>query len=164
MTNLLPELRQLGDAIEQAAAAQLTGRSRPRARMPRRLLLVVAVVLVAIPGLAYAASSLVSSDEVAAGLPAGTKMLQDTEPRCTVVRQDVEYHCVLTHLPADPEVVDLKGTVEPTVDATKHVNGGCRSLTSDGRVWQCYIGQAAVAEQIIGPDFLGEYAPSPGVG
>jgi hypothetical protein len=164
MTNLLPELRQLGDAIEQAAAAQLTGRSRPRARMPRRLLLPVAVVLVAIPGLAYAASSLVSSDEVAAGLPAGTKMLQDTEPRCTVVRQDVEYHCVLTHLPADPEVVDLEGTVEPTVDATKHVNGGCRSLTSDGRVWQCYIGQAAVAEQIIGPDFLGEYAPSPGVG
>jgi hypothetical protein len=164
MTNLLPELRQLGDAMEQAAAAQLTGRSRPRARMPRRLLLAVAVVLVAIPGLAYAASSLVSSDEVAAGLPAGTKMLQDTEPRCTVVRQDVEYHCVLTHLPADPEVVDLEGTVEPTVDATKHVNGGCRSLTSDGRVWQCYIGQAAVAEQIIGPDFLGEYAPSPGVG
>jgi hypothetical protein len=164
MTNLLPELRQLGDAIEQAAAAQLTDRSRPRARMPRRLLLAVAVVLVAIPGLAYAASSLVGSDEVAAGLPAGTKMLQDTEPRCTVVRQDVEYHCVLTHLPADPEVVDLKGTVEPTVDATKHVNGGCRSLTSDGRVWQCYIGQAAVAEQIIGPDFLGEYAPSPGVG
>jgi hypothetical protein len=164
MTNLLPELRELGDAIEQAAAAQLTGRSRPRARMPRRLLLAVAVLLVAIPGLAYAASSLVSSDEVAAGLPAGTKMLQDTEPRCTVVRQDVEYHCVLTHLPADPEVVDLEGTVEPTVDATKHVNGGCRSLTSDGRVWQCYIGQAAVAEQIIGPDFLGEYAPSPGVG
>jgi hypothetical protein len=58
----------------------------------------------------------------------------------------------------------LEGTVEPTVDATKHVNGGCRSLTSDGRVWQCYIGRAAVDEKIIGPDFLGEYAPTPGVG
>jgi hypothetical protein len=164
MTNLLPELRQLGDAIERAAAAQLGDHSHSRTHRPRRLLLAVAVVLVLVPGLAYAASSLISSEEVAAGLPAGTKMLQGTEPRCTVVRQDVEYHCVLSHLPADPEVVDLKGTVEPTVDATKHVNGGCRSLTSDGRVWQCYIGQAAVAEQIIGPDFLGEYAPSPGVG
>jgi hypothetical protein len=50
------------------------------------------------------------------------------------------------------------------VDATKHVNGGCRSLRSDGREWECYIGQAAVRQQIIGPDFLGEYAPSPGVG
>jgi hypothetical protein len=164
MTNLPTELRQLGDAIEQAATAQLTGRSRARARMPRRLLLAVAVVLVAIPGLAFAASTLISGDVVAAGLPAGTKMLQGTDPRCTVVRQDVEYHCVLGRLPADPEVLDLKGTVEPTVDATKHVNGGCRSLTSDGRVWRCYIGQAAVAEKIIGPDFLGEHAPSPGVG
>jgi hypothetical protein len=164
MTDLLPELRQLGDAIERAAAAQLGDRSRPRTQGTRRVLLVVAVALVAIPGLAYAASTLISTNEVAAGLPAGTKMLQGTEPRCTVVRQDVEYHCVLSRLPVDPEVVDLKGTVEPTVDATKHVNGGCRSLTSDGRVWQCYIGQAAVAEQIIGPDFLGEYAPSPGVG
>jgi hypothetical protein len=147
MTELFPELRQLGDAIERAAAAQLDDRSRARVRRPRRLVL-----------------ALISSEEVAAGLPAGTKMLQGTDPRCTVVRQDVEYHCVLTRLPADPEVADLKGTVEPTVDATKHVNGGCRSLTSDGRAWQCYIGQAAVAAEIIGPDFLGEYAPSPGVG
>jgi hypothetical protein len=164
MTNLLPELAQLGDAIERAATAQLGNRSRPRPRRTRRLLLVIAVALIAIPGLAYATSALISSDEVAAGLPAGTKMLQGTDPRCTVVRQDVEYHCVLTRLPADPDVLDLKGTVEPTVDATKHVNGGCRSLTSDGRVWQCYIGETAVDEQIIGPDFLGEYAPSPGVG
>jgi hypothetical protein len=164
MTELFPELRQLGDAIERAAAAQLDDRSRARVRRPRRFVLALAVVLVLVPGLAYAASALISNEEVAAGLPAGTKMLQGTEPRCTVVRQDVEYHCVLTRLPADPEVADLKGTVEPTVDATKHVNGGCRSLTSDGRVWQCYIGRAAVAAEIIGPDFLGEYAPSPGVG
>ena len=27
-----------------------------------------------------------------------------------------------------------------------------------------YVGQAAVRQKIIGPDFLGEYAPSPGVG
>jgi hypothetical protein len=54
--------------------------------------------------------------------------------------------------------------VEPTVDASKHVNGGCRSLASDGREWACYIGPAAVAQKIISADFLGEYAPSPGVG
>jgi hypothetical protein len=58
----------------------------------------------------------------------------------------------------------MKGVVEPTVDATKHVNGGCRSLDSDGRTWQCYIGQAAVDQKIVSAGFLGEYAPTPGVG
>jgi hypothetical protein len=44
------------------------------------------------------------------------------------------------------------------------VNGGCRSLASDGKTWECYIGQKAVDEQIIGQGFLGQYAPTPGVG
>ena len=57
-----------------------------------------------------------------------------------------------------------RARVEPTVDATKHVNGGCRALESDGRRWRCYIGQAAVDQRIIGPGFLGEYAPSLGAG
>ena len=59
---------------------------------------------------------------------------------------------------------DWNGTVEPTVDKTKHVNGGCRSLNSAGTTWECYLGQAAVDQQIIGAGFLGEFAPSPGVG
>jgi hypothetical protein len=91
-------------------------------------------------------------------------MLQGTDPRCTVVTQDVEYHCVLSHAIPSPEVSDLKGTVEPTVDASSHVNGGCRSLASDGLAWECYIGQKAVDEQIVGPDFLGAYSSGPGSG
>ena len=152
-------LDQLGDALEHAAAADL----RSRRHRSRKLLLAAAVVVVAIPGLAFAASALITNEEVAASLPAGTRMLQGTDPKCTVVKQDVEYHCVLTRPPA-PEISDLLGVVEPTVDASKHVNGGCRSLASDGREWECYIGPAAVAQKIISADFLGEYAPSPGVG
>ena len=79
------------------------------------------------------------------------------------MRDGVEYHCTIKG-DFKSEIADLKGTVEPTVDATKHVNGGCRSLRSDGREWRCYIGQEAVRQQIVGPDFLGEYAPAPGVG
>jgi len=60
--------------------------------------------------------------------------------------------------------VSSTGTVEPTVDGSKHVNGGCRSLNSAGTTWECYIGRAAVDQQIIGAGFLGEYAPSPGSG
>jgi len=156
------DLTQLGDRLERAFADDLA--TKRRARLTRRLLLAAAALAVAIPGLAFATSALIDTEQVAASLPAGTRMLQGTDPRCTAVEQGVEYHCVLTKPIANPEVADLKGTVEPTVDATKHVNGGCRSLDSKGREWQCYLGHAAVDQQIIGPSFLGEYAPTPGVG
>lgn len=161
MTDLTTELHQLGDALERAARSEL---AQGTVRRRRKAVLAIAALAVAVPGIAYAASALMSNEQVAAGLPAGTRMLQGTDPTCTVVRQDVQYHCVLTRLPAHPEVADLKGTVEPTVDATRHVNGGCRSLASDGRAWECYIGQAAVEQRIISAGFLGEYAPQPGVG
>ena len=57
-----------------------------------------------------------------------------------------------------------KGTVEPTVDGTKHVNGGCRSLNDAGTDWECYIGEAAGSQQIIGHGFLGQTSEGPGVG
>jgi hypothetical protein len=162
VNEMTPELTDLGDALERAAAADLA-RNAPRRRGRKRLAVAAVALVIAVPGIAFAADQLISDDEVAASMPAGTLALAGTEPTCTVVRADVEFHCILSRPPA-PEVSDWKDTVEPTVDATKHVNGGCRSLTSDGLEWQCYIGEEAVAQQIIGPDFLGEYAPTPGVG
>ena len=58
----------------------------------------------------------------------------------------------------------FKGTVEPTVDATHHVDGGCRATTADGSRWECYIGETAVRQGIVGQAFLGQYVPGPGVG
>jgi hypothetical protein len=159
MTDVSTQLERLGDDLERAVAARI----RARPRVPRKLLLAAAALAVAVPGIAFAASALITEEEVAASLPAGTAMLQGTEPRCTVVVPDVEYLCVLKNSP-QPEIADMKGTVEPTVDASKHVNGGCRSLASDGKTWRCYIGRAAVEQKIIGPQFLGEYAPAPGRG
>jgi hypothetical protein len=153
-------LTELGDALERAAAADLAS-ARRRTRT-RRIAAGAAGLAVAIPGGALAAS-LLSTENVERSMPAGTRFLVGTTPECTVVKEGVEYHCTI-HGAFKAEIADLKGTVEPTVDATKHVNGGCRSLRSDGREWQCYIGRAAVDQQIIGPDFLGEYAPNPGVG
>src|SRR4029079_17254296 len=85
---------------------------------------VAAVVLV--PAAAIAGAKLISNDDVASSLPAGTLSLAGTEPTCTTVEGGVEYRCVLAKAPA-PEVSDWKGTVEPTVDTTKHVNGGGRA-------------------------------------
>ena len=59
---------------------------------------------------------------------------------------------------------DWQGTVEATVDTSKHVNGGCRALNPAGTDWECYIGRTAVAQKIISQGFLGQYAPAPGVG
>jgi hypothetical protein len=166
MTSTDLRLTRLGEALEQAAAADLAAGAHSRRT---RWILAAAVLCVAIPGLAFAANSLLSTDEVARSLPAGTFALLGTEPTCTVVEANVEYHCTLAKAPA-PEVTDQaghpawKGTVEPSVDDTKHVNGGCRSLRADGRVWECYIGQAAVDQKIVSADFLGAYAPQPGVG
>jgi hypothetical protein len=38
------------------------------------------------------------------------------------------------------------------------------SQNADGTEWECYIGQAAVTQKIIGAGFLGQYSPTPGVG
>lgn len=147
----------LGDALERAVRADL------RPRRTRRRLALGAVVVVLVPTAALAATELLSSEDVERSMPAGTLALAGTEPRCTVVTEGVEYHCTLTTAPAR-EVESWKGTVEPTVDRTEHVNGGCRSLNAEGTEWRCYLGQAAVEQEIIGADFLGERSYGPGVG
>jgi hypothetical protein len=152
-------LSELGDRLEEATRRNVA----PRRRVRRRLAVAAVALAVLIPSAAFAAVHFTSNDEVAESIPAGTLWLANTEPSCTTVTQDVEYHCTLAKAPGN-EVSDWKGTVEPTVDATKHVNGGCRSLNSDGTDWECYLGQKAVDEQIIGAGFLGQYAPAPGVG
>ena len=158
-----PAPAQLGAALEQAARHDLRVRTG-RPRYSRRFVLATAAVFVAVAsGVSFAAVELTNNQQVAASLPAGSLWLAGTEPVCTVVTQGVEYHCVLTNPPADA-VSDWKGTVEPTVDASKHVNGGCRSQTSDGLDWECYVGQAAVDQKIIGEGFLGQESPTPGVG
>jgi len=103
---------------------------------------------------------------VAQSIPKGTLALMGSNPTCTVIRDSVEFDCTLATLPREGDIAadGWKGTVEPTVDRTKHVNGGCRSLNADGTHWRCYVGDEAVRQQIIGAGLLGEFAPAPGQG
>jgi len=151
-------LAAIGNDLERA-----TGRSlRAHQRRRRRILTGAVTVALLVPGAAVA-GSLLTPDDVERSLPAGTKFLVGTTPECTTVKEGVEYRCTI-HGDFTAEVENLQGTVEPTVDATDHVNGGCRSTRADGREWRCYIGEEAVRQRIIGPDFLGEYSQGPGVG
>jgi hypothetical protein len=45
---------------------------------------------IAVPGVAFAASALISGEEVARSMPAGTLALMGTDPECTVVREGIE--------------------------------------------------------------------------
>jgi hypothetical protein len=161
--DLPPRLGAIGDELERATRAELRHAWRRRRRIRRRIAGGAAALVILVPGAAIA-GGLFSTGDVEQSMPAGTRFLVGTTPHCEVVKDGVEYHCTVTGKFNNPEIEDMKGTVEPIVDKTKHVNGGCRSLRSDGREWQCYIGKAAVDQQIIGAGFLGEYAPSPGVG
>jgi hypothetical protein len=151
----------IGDDLERAARADLAATRRGRTRR-RRVLGGAAAIAILAPSAALA-GGLLSTSDVARSLPAGTQFLVGTKPACEVVDEGVEYHCTIDRAPQSG-ISDLKGTVEPTVDASRHTNGGCRSLRTDGTEWQCYIGQRAVDEQIIGPGLLGAYSPGPGAG
>jgi hypothetical protein len=159
-----PELRRLGDALERAARDDLEAVPRwSRLLHSRRFVIALAAAAVAVPVAAVGAARLIGGDQVAQSMPAGAAIFAGRSPTCTAVVPNVEYHCVLDR-PPFPEVQDFKGVVEATVDGTKHVNGGCRGLTSDGLVWQCYLGEEAVRQRIVSQSFLGEYAPAPGHG
>jgi hypothetical protein len=192
MNDLTPRLAALGDALYQATRANLE-RSPSPARNRRRLLIGLGAAAALIPAAAIAASAMLSSDEVARSLPAGTLALVGTRPTCEVVVDQVEYHCALDrppravagpgHVPAyrlfigrdgrrylsigpwpSAETEDWLGAAEPTVDSKHHVNGGCRALDADGMTWRCYIGEAAVKQGIISRQFLGARVRGPGVG
>jgi hypothetical protein len=162
-------LDSIGDALEHAATQDLATRARrkPRRMPSRRVAFVATALAIVIPAGAVAAAELLSNSDVANSLPAGTLSLVGTEPTCTTVTAGVEYHCTLAKDPSTyggPGDGHWMDTVEPTVDATKHVNGGCRAQSADGRDWECYIGEAAVTQKIISEGFLGQKSLGPGVG
>jgi hypothetical protein len=165
MTSTVDRLARLGEALQAATAAELAAPARPRRGRSRRTAVALVAAAIAVPGAALAANELLSSEDVARSLPAGTRMLQGTDPSCTVVRDQAEYRCTLARAPRG-EIApgQFKGTVEPTVDGHSTVNGGCRALTADGTEWSCYLGQTAVDQKIIGPGLLGERSEGPGVG
>lgn len=181
MTRLPPELARLGDDLEAAVRADLA-RSAPTAAPEavaalarpsrlssrgRRLGLVggiTAVALAAGIGVA-AAAGVLSPEDVADELELSDVLLAGAHAECEPVERSAdgivdEFHCTLDEPPATE--ADL-GTVA-TNDEKGYINGGCRTVNADYTEWVCYLGQRSVDEGIIGPDFLGVYAPGPGVG
>jgi hypothetical protein len=178
-----PRLPLLGDALREAAAADLarteaapavparSGEGRPR-RLPRpknrvrtRTALALVAAALAVPAAAIAAGVLSSEQKVADSI-AGTITFAGTEPTCTTLREGLEYECVVDQdqlingekiKPGD-WLGAVYGSIDKTTDRT---NGGCRSQNAEGTRWLCYIGQESVRQRILMPTALGQYVPEP---
>jgi hypothetical protein len=180
-----PRIALLGDALQEAAAADLARaesqaepsrpgkarRARPKRRLGTRTAIALAAAALAIPAAAIATGVLSPDQKVANSVLAGTYAFAGTEPTCTTLRPGLEYECVLAK-PANGEVPKGSGqfvvrpgawdeVVEGTVDESEHVNGGCRSQNAEGTHWLCYLGQESVNQKILMPSALGDYAPEP---
>ena len=153
------DLDGLGDALSASTRRDLR---RGRGRSVRRVAL--AVVAVALIGTGtVAATTLLSPKQVAAGMPAGAVIFDQTDPTCVAGSGEAVFHCTLATAPStDSGITDFDGTKEVLVVSGK-VAGGCIGQDSAGMTWDCYIGQDAVDQEIITKDFLGEPA-GPGIG
>jgi len=190
MTTDDPRLQLLGDALREAAAADLsrteeTGAAptlsgkpwpqrrhhRPRGRIGTRTAVAFVAAALAVPAAAIAMGMFSSEQKVANSIPAGNFSFAGTEPTCTTVREGLEYDCALDQ-PPNGEVPpgsgrfvikagDWLGVVEPTADETGHVNGGCRSQNAQGTRWLCFLGKESVRQDILAPAALSQYLPSP---
>lgn len=161
------QLRSLDDLDVQGVRDELIApAASPRRRRRSRLAVAVAagVIVVGGAGVAAALTVLQSPDDVARSLPAGAIMFADTTPACTATADDAVFECTLTNPPTQEVLDHYAGTIQPIVDASHSVAGGCRAVGDDGLTWTCYVGQRAVAEGLIAQDFLGAYAPGPGRG
>lgn len=179
-------LRELGDALEHAVARRIDAErntsgsarhlidvnrteehsmsqpSTPTTRR-RRFVVPIAIGVVLVAGGAVAAKAILSTDTVEHGMPGGSVMFTDTSPSCQT-QDDVVFTCTLQHAPTEEVQDSYLGTLEPIVDEASVVNGGCRGEDAAGLHWTCYLGERAVTEGIIGPDFLGQPTTGPGRG
>ena len=166
MSDTLPaDLAALGDELQRAVQRDLGLRRRSRHR--RRIAIASAVAVVGIGGGAAAAANLFGKDDVELSLPASLAYIVGHEPVCEPVGGTSDtFSCRIDGGVREGEYAELDfgGYATPLNDAAGYVIGGCRGQDKEGVGWLCYVGQKAVEQKIISQDFLGEYAPGPGVG
>src|SRR4051812_49125500 len=149
MTEINQELQLVGDALQRAWR-----RDHAQTRGVRRRRFVFALILCTLvlgAGAAIANSVLKTEAEEQAGLLGGHHLFDGSHPTC-VKLTGTSFHCTLQERPTgmtfsnqqgEPVQDVYLGFKTPTVDVTKHVDGGCVAVQADGRAWDCYLGQEA---------------------
>jgi hypothetical protein len=136
-------------------------------------LLVSFTVLLVGTGAAVGASMLSkSSADEEQGLLEGYALFKGTNPICRQLSV-VSFSCRLDRPPTEITFYSKDGqrltnaylgVKAETVNTHRRVDGGCVSISTDGRDWRCYPGEEAVARGIVDRSFLGTYLPEPPTG
>lgn len=161
------DLARLGDDLEQAIAAQITGtivgRRRRKHRSRTTIAAFAAVGVVVVGAGAAAAVSLLSPDTVERGMPGSSVIFIGTDPTCTT-KNSVEFECTLASAPTKEVLGNYAGTKETFNDAGDNIAGGCIGQDAAGLRWTCYVGERAVEMDIIGKNLLGQHTEGPSAG
>lgn len=159
------ELRQsiVSTSLQTSGVAGYFSRWIPRRRTV--VLVVAVVVMLGAVGGGIAASGLFTTPaREEQGLPDGSALFIGTHPTCAQVT-DEQFHCVLQSAPTVEYIEgSYLGTKMSSVDASKHVVGGCIAISDNGLIWDCYLGKAAVTHGILDAALLGQYQPDPSHG
>jgi hypothetical protein len=165
MNDMATELELLGDALQQAWR-------RDHRKRARRLRLLVALALIAVAataGGAIAAGVLKSASEEERGVLAGHLLFWGTEPHCEA-RTATSFHCTLAERPTEMTFYDEDGRQLfdvylgyklVTVDADHRVDGACVAVAADGRAWDCFLREEAIARGLLHEELLGDRWPDP---
>jgi hypothetical protein len=165
------DLELLGDALQRAwRADHSTAASETWNRRRVALLIAVAVVLL-LAGAAIASNLVKSAGDEEQGLLNGHLLFKGSHPSCRPL-SDASFACTLDKEPSGMTFWEdgkqlhnaYLGVTAATTDTSRHVDGGCRSTSADGRAWRCYLGQDAVRHDIIAAELLGQYLPEPPTG
>jgi hypothetical protein len=157
-------LDDLGDMLSWATQRD----ARSAARRPIRRIAIAVTALAIVGTGSAAAAGLFTPKQVAAAMPAGAVLFDQTNPSCVYDAGGNLFHCTLSNPPTAGGAAPAEGTVnfngtKEVLVANGNVAGGCIGQDAAGLSWDCYIGQDAVDHEIVTQDFLGEPA-GPGRG
>ncbi len=129
-----------------------------------RFRLAVGAAALALGGVAVGATVILTGEEIVErSMPAGHIIVSGMEPTCVASVDGRSYRCTLDHTPLEQES-GYTGWIIGTVGSDGRINGACRGVSADGLVWDCYLGDEAVQEDLIAPDLLGEPQSGPAAG
>ena len=158
MTDPSDRHRRRPRARRRATTCAVTRRRRRRRRIGG-----AAALAVARSRAARSPPACSSSEDVARSMPAGTKFLVGTDADVHVVKEGVEYHCTIKgHFKSEIDDLRARSSRPWTRPSTSTAAAArCTATAASGAATSA---RRPSRQQIIGPGFLGEYAPSPGVG
>jgi hypothetical protein len=170
MTDTTEQLALAGEALQHAWRRDLAQSTRRiHVRRPRTVVLILAAAVALGGGVALASSLLKSPAEEQTGMIEANTLFAGSDPGCVAVSHDA-FHCTLDKPPEGETFFSQDGTQlldvflgmkVATVDSTQHIDGGCVSRSADGLSWDCYLGAAAVAHDVVSPQLLGRLSPGP---